>query len=171
MATDDVILCLKQRSQRYQNETERLVFLLLTIESFFERFHVQLVISSFLSLRLQRVCTFLVSTVNHFVTKSLSDLQLWSLPALEILMCTNLVKLVWFKKSAENKETRDLLQRSLSVVGFTAYHLACEMLRLHIRHHQKLTFVSLTINPAVFLLAKRIRALHCRQENLPFALF
>ena len=34
----------KQRSQWYQNETERLVFFLLTIESFFERFHVQIVI-------------------------------------------------------------------------------------------------------------------------------
>ena len=127
--------------------------------------------SSLLSLRLQRVCTFLVSTANHFVTKSLSDLQLWTLPALETLMCTNLVKLM-FKKSAENGETRVLLQRSfLSIVGFTAYHLACEMSMLYIRHHQKLAFVSLTINPTVFLLANRIRVLHWVQEKLPFALF
>ena len=163
-------LCWKQRSQWYQNETERLVFLLFTIESFFERFRVQIVIffssASLLSLRLQRLCTCLVSTVNPFVTKSLSDLQLWTLPALETLMCTNLVKLMWFKKSAENAETRVLLQRSfLSIVGFTAYHLACEMLRLYIRHHQKLTFVSLTINPTVFLLAKRIRALHWARKS------
>ena len=34
----------KQRSQWYQNETERLVFFLLRIESFFERFRVQIVI-------------------------------------------------------------------------------------------------------------------------------
>ena len=156
----------KQRSQWYQNETERLVFFLLTIESFFERFRVQIVI--FFSSFFEAAKGLYISCVDRqsfryqeplwFATVNLT--RTWNFDVHKLGEIDVVQKKCW------NAETRVLLQRSfLSVVGFTAYHLACEMLRLYIRHHQKLTFVSLTINPTVFLLAKRIRALYWARKS------